>query len=337
MPDLKTSYMGIGLKNPLVLGACNLSENIDSAKKLENEGIAAIVFKSLFEEQIIFEKIQIEEFMDENAERHAEMVSVFPAITHAGPKEHLFKLKKIRDAVNIPLIASLNCINKNIWVDYAVQLEETGIDGLELNFFTFPASKKEKSSNIEKAQLEVISSIISAVKIPVGIKINYFYTNLEKTVIEMVKAGIKGFVFFNKVFTPDINLKTKKYFYPLPITGKHENKIPLRFTAMLAGQINADICSSTGIFDFKDTLHMLLAGASCVQMVSSVYKSKMGNIAGILSDLNHWMQKNNFTGISEFQGLLSKKKIKDPFFLEREQYIDILNNNETIIKKNYRV
>jgi len=338
MSDLKTSYMGINLKNPLILGACNISENTESAKMLEEDGIAAIVFKSLFEEQIILEKIQLNEFRDEYAERHAEMVSVFPSISHGGPKEHLYKLKKLRDAVKIPLIASLNCVNKQTWVEYAKQLEETGVDGLELNFYSSPAaSKKQKNTDIEKMQLDTVESIISSINIPASVKMNYFFTNIGDIVFDMAKIGIKGFVFFNKVFTPEINIENEDYFYPMALSCTCENKIPLRFTGLLSFKTEADICSSTGIFDAEDVISMLLSGASCVQMVSSVYKNKLRNISGILSDIEQWMQKHNYAGIADFKGKLSKENLKDPFFLEREQYIDILNNNETIIKKEYKI
>ncbi len=338
MPDLKTSYIGIILKNPLILGACNISENTDSAKMLEEDGIAAIVFKSLFEEQIILERIQLSEFRDEYAERHAEMISVFPSISHGGPREHLFKLKKLRNAVNIPLLASLNCINKNTWTDYAKQLEETGVDGLELNFFSSPAvMNQEKTTDIEKMQIDTVESVISSVNIPVSIKMNYFYTDIGRIISELTEIGVKGFVFFNKVFTPEINIEIEDYFYPMAISCKCENKIPLRFTGMLSSKIDADICSGTGIFDAKDVISMLLSGASCTQMVSSLYKNKLKNISSILSEINQWMEKHGYAGIEDFKGRLSKKNVKDPFFLEREQYIDILNNNETIIKKEYKI
>jgi dihydroorotate dehydrogenase (fumarate) len=337
MIDLKTSYMGINLKNPLILGACNISEDTESAKILEDDGIAAIVFKSLFEEQIIFEKIQLKEFRNEYADRHAEMISVFPSISHGGPKEHLYKIKKLRNAVKIPIIASLNCINKETWIDYAKQLEDTGVDGLELNFYSSHAVNNQKNINIEKMQLDVIASIISSINIPASVKMNYFFTDIKSIIIDMAKTGIKGFVFFNKVFTPEINIEKEDYFYPMPISCKCENKIPLRFTGMLSAKTKADICSSTGIFDAEDVISMILSGASCVQMVSTIYKNKLKNTNVILSDIRKWMKEHNYGSIADFKGKLSKENLKDPFFLEREQYIDILNNNETIIKKQYKI
>jgi len=337
MPDLRTSYMGIELKNPIILGACNLSEDIDTIKMLENEGIAAVVFKSLFEEQIILEKIQLNEFIDEYSERNAEMVTVFPSIKHAGPKEHLFKLKKLKNAINIPLIASLNCIHNKIWVDYAKLLEETGIDGLELNFYSIPPGSRQKSCDFEKTMFETVAMIESDVTIPISIKMNYFYTNLFEVLINLEKLGIKGFVFFNRLFTPDINIKNLDYFYPMAFSCSNENNIPLRFTGMLSGKMTSDICASTGIYESQDIMKMLLAGAACVQTVSSVYKNKFKNIPSLLKEIIDWMDDNGFKNIHDFKGILSKESLKDPFFFEREQYIDILNNNETIIKKEFRV
>ena len=337
MPDLKTSYMGISLKNPLILGACNISENTESATRLEEDGIAAIVFKSLFEEQVILEKIQLNEFRDEYAERHAEMISVFPSISHGGTREHLYKLEKLRKAVKIPLIASLNCINKQTWTEYAKQLEDTGADGLELNFYSSPVLKNWKETDIVKMMIDTAASVISSISIPASVKMNYFFTDLGSIISGLAKTGIKGFVFFNRVFTPEINVEKEDYFYPMPLSCKCENKIPLRFTGMFSSKTGADICSGTGISDADDVTSMLLGGASCVQMVSAVYKSRLKNIGSTLAGIAQWMKKHNYASIADFKGKLSKENIKDPFFLEREQYIDILNNNETIIKKEYKI
>ncbi len=177
MANLITSYMGLKLKNPIIAGASNLMRSIDNIKKIEEAGAAAIVYKSLFEEQIKLERLQLQESIEEYDDRHAEMIDIFPDMQHAGPEEHLIKLKEVKKAVNIPVIASLNAINKDIWVEYAKKIEKTGVDGLELNLYFSPSEIKNDPTLIEKRQLDIIKEIKQNVKLPVCLKLSYFYTN----------------------------------------------------------------------------------------------------------------------------------------------------------------
>ncbi|MHB1254251.1 MAG: dihydroorotate dehydrogenase-like protein [Candidatus Humimicrobiaceae bacterium] len=335
MAALKTKYMGIDLKNPIIIGASNLSDNIENARKLEDAGAAAIVYKSLFEEQIELENLQIREQIEEYSERHAEMVNIFPKFKDAGPVEHLLKLKKLRQALKIPLIASINAVSKENWVDFAKKIEKTGVDGIELNFYSVPSNINKTSVDIEKEQIDILKSIKNKISIPYSVKLSFFYSNTLNIVCGMDKEGVDGFVLFNKLFQPEIDIENVKYYYPHAYTCEHENKLPMRWAGLAYDNIKGDICSSTGIYTGKDVIKMLLSGAACTQSVSAIYKYGASHISNMLNEINNWMDKNGYKEIDDFKGKLSKKNVKDPFFYERAQYIDILLNNETIIKKDF--
>jgi len=333
MTNIKTKYLGLELKNPVILGSCNLSNNLDNLKKAEDAGAAAIVFKSLFEEQINLESIQLEDQLNEYAERHAEMTSLFPNITHAGPDEYLENIKKAKETLNIPVIASLNATYKPVWAEYAKLLEQTGVDALEVNFFAVPNHFDTDASKIENEQIEILKEIKKTVKIPVSVKLSPFYTSPLNVISKMDKTGVNGFVLFNRLFQPEINLDTLEHYSPIHSSHEVDNRLPLRFVGLLYDEVKASICANTGIFTGKDVAKMILAGADCTQIVSSAYVNGVSYIKTILNDLEDFMQKNNFTTLDEFRGKLSKKNTKDVYVYKRAQYVDILLNSENIIKK----
>jgi len=333
MANLNTKYLGLDIKNPLILGSCNLSNNIDNLKKAEDNGIAAIVFKSLFEEQINLEEIQLQDELAEYTERHAEMISLFPNLVHSGPEAYLDKLRKAKESLGIPLIASINATYKSVWIDYAKAVEQTGVDALEINFFAVPLNLDVNASQIEKEQIEVLKEIKKSVKIPVSVKLSPFYTNPLNLISEMDKTGVNAFVLFNRMFQPDIDIDNLQHFTPIEASHAESNRLSLRFAGLLYGNINASICSNTGIMSANDTAKMILAGADCVQIVSTVYKNGMGYIKTILDDFEAFMNKNDFNNIGDFKGKLSRKNTKDFYVYKRAQYVDLLLNSENIIKK----
>ncbi len=333
MSRLKTTYMGIELKNPLIIGACNLTLDIDMAKKMEDAGAAAIVFKSLFEEQINLESLQMEEELNEYTERNAEMINLFPDLQHAGPQEHLDKLSDLKKALDIPVIGSLNCVNQQTWVQYAEEVEKTGVDALELNFYANPKDQNQSAENLEKEQLDILKEVKSKVKIPVSVKLSFFYTNPLQIISQMDKAGVNGFVLFNRLFQPDIDLDAQDMYSPFNLSQAGDYKLPLRYAGLLFDQIKGDICSNTGIFNGEDLAKVIMAGAQCGQAVSTVYKNKVPHISTMLSDLEQWMEKNNYNSLDQFRGKLSKAKLKDPFAYRRAQYVDLLMKPTQIMKR----
>ncbi len=332
MADLKTNYMGIELKNPIIVGASNLVTDLSYLKKMEENGAAAIVYKSLFEEQIHLENLQMEEGLSEFEDRNAEMLRIFPDMEHSGPKAFLMQLRKARKAVSIPLFASLNAVYRETWGEYAEELEKTGVDGLELNFYANPQNLDRPGKEIVDEQLDIIREVKSRIKIPVAVKISPFYTNIPMVVKKMSEAGADAVILFNRFFQPDIDIESESHHFPYNLSNEEDNRLALRYAGLLYGNIDATICANTGIYQGSDVVKMMLAGAGAVQVVSALYKFQINHITKMLGELNAWMDKKGYANTEEFVGKLSRKNINDPFTYKRAQYIDILMKSEKIFK-----
>ena len=333
MADLRTTYMGVELKNPIILGASSLVEDPIVIQKIERAGVAAIVYRSLFEEQIHLEQIQLQDQLGEYNERNAEMQNLFPQVKHGGAKEHLFKLEKLISKVSIPVFASLNATYDESWEEYALALEKTGIAGLELNFYDVPMDGDISGSEIEEKQLKILAKLKSAIKVPISVKLSPFYANPINLISKMDQAGASGVVLFNRFFQPEINIETEEFFFPFDLTHPKDYQLSLRFTGLLYGNISADICSSRGISDGSDMIKMLLAGASAVQVVSAIYRNKASHITSMIDMLEEWMDVRGYKTINDFKGNLSMINSKDPYAYKRAQYVDILMKSNEILKK----
>ncbi|WP_053180581.1 dihydroorotate dehydrogenase-like protein [Sunxiuqinia dokdonensis] len=333
MADLSTSYMGLKLKNPLILGASNLVNKPDVIKQLEEAGIAAIVYKSLFEEQIQLESLQFEDELHEYEERHAEMTSIFPDLEHAGPKEHLFNVKTLKQNSSVPVIASLNAIYETSWVEYAKELEKTGVDALEVNLYANPGYFEVSGSGIEEKQILIVENIKKAVKIPVSVKLSPFYTNTLNFIKKLDEVGVDGYVLFNRFFQPDIDIEEELFHYPWDLSQAKDHQLSLRYAGLLYGNIDASVCASRGISDSKDVIKMLLAGADVVQVVSAIYRNQPPFVEKVLRELADWMDAKGYKSLDDFRGKLSRKNLKDPFAYQRAQYVDILMKSEEVFKK----
>ena len=333
MADLSTTYMGIKLKNPLILGACNLVSKPETVKKIEEAGVGAIVYRSLFEEQIQLENLQMDEELSEYENRNAEMTDLFPGLEHAGPKEHLYNLEKLRNSVNVPVIASLNAIYEPTWVEYAKELEKTGVDGLEINLYANPGYFEVTGKSVEDKQVQIVKAVKQAVKIPVSVKISLFYTNPLNFIKKADEAGADAYVLFNRFFQPEIDIEKEVYYYPWELSHPKDHMVSLRYAGLLYGNLDGSICVSRGIYDSKDVIKMILAGADVVQMVSTIYKNHPAVVSDILIEMNKWMDDKGYKTLDDFRGKLSRKNMRDPYTYQRAQYVDILMKSESIFKK----
>ncbi|MCW0482772.1 dihydroorotate dehydrogenase-like protein [Gaoshiqia sediminis] len=333
MADLSTNYMGLKLKNPIILGASNLVSKPEIIEELEEAGIAAIVYKSLFEEQIQLESIQMEEELHEYEERNAEMTRLFPNMEHAGPKEHLFNLKTLKNNVRVPVIASLNAIYEPTWVDYARELEQTGVDALEINLYATPGYFEVEGEKVEYKQVQIVESVKKAVKIPVSVKLSPFYTNTLNFIKKLDEVGADGYVLFNRFFQPDIDIQDEIFFYPWELTREKDYQLALRYAGLLYGNMDASICGTRGISGAEDIVKMLLAGVDTVQVVSAIYRKQPACVTTMLNDLTTWMNDKGYKSLADFRGKLSRKNMKDPFTYQRAQYVDILMKAEEVFKK----
>jgi len=260
------------------------------------------------------------------------MTDVFPEVRHAGPQEHLSRLKDIKKALKIPLIASLNAVNEDTWLEYAKNIEDTGVDAIELNFYATPQKSKIECRSIEDQQVKIIEKIRKSLKIPISVKLSSFYTNPLSIISKMDSAGVDGFVLFNKLFQPDIEVSDEKHIKPFDFSKEGDYKLPLRFAGLLFSNIQADICTSSGIFTGADVIKMLLAGSTCIQTVSAIYKKGVKVIESMTEELSAWMDKKGYKNIGDFRGKLSKKNIKDPFIYQRAQYVELIMASDKIIK-----
>jgi dihydroorotate dehydrogenase (fumarate) len=306
--------------------------NFDNLKKAEDQGVGAIVYRSLFEEQIQLESFQLEEQLTEFNDLNAEMLTIHPNIEHAGPDEHLLNVRNVKESVSVPVIASLNAINIETWTKYARLLCETGIDGIELNFYQIPTDFKKSAKDIEDEQIKTLKEIRKVISVPISVKLSPDYSNILNFISKLDKSGADAFVLFNSFFQPDIDVSTEKHYKTSHLSHTGDYKKALRYAGLLYGNIKADICSSNGIFSGEDVIKLLLSGATAVQVVSTVYRNGLKQIGILRKELEDWMDSKNYNSISDFRGKLSKNKIVgNPFIYKRAQYVDLLLNSDEII------
>ena len=330
--------MGLPLKNPIIVGANNMTLDLDNLKRMEEAGAAAVVYKSLFEEQIHLENLELSERLSEYDERSPEMITTHPDIIPESeyPLEHLKNLEKTKKALSIPVFASLNAVYDETWVEYAKKIEETGVDGLELNFYTVPEKFDDEASTIEENQIRILKEVKASVKIPVSVKLSQFYTNTLKLITSLDNAGADGFVLFNRLFQPDIDIHTEQINFPYNLSNVEDSRLALRFSGLLFGNVKGSVSANTGIFSGKDVIKMLLAGANSVQIVSTLYLNQIEVIRTMLTDIEKWMEERNYSEISSFRGKLSRKNIEDKNSYHRAQYLDFMMSTTEIFKK-YKV
>jgi len=335
MADLRTHYMGIELKNPIIIGASNIVTDIDNLKRIERAGAAAVVYKSLFEEQIQLENLEMFERKTEYSDRNAEMVNLFPVSISGTPDimEHLCALKKAKDSITIPLFASINAVLEETWIEYAKKIEDTGVDGLELNFYSVPENMDGESENIEDKQVRILRDIKAAVNIPVSVKLSSYHTNPLKHISYLENAGADAFVLFNRLFQPDIDIQAEEHHFPYSLSNSEDNRLPLRFAGLLYGNTKASVCTNTGIMNGSDVIKMILAGADCVQIVSTVYLNQIEVINTMIRELGRWMDSKGYKTIESFRGKLSKKNSENKLPYHRAQYMDFMMTTSQILKK----
>ncbi len=333
MGKLSTTYLGLPVSSPVIVGACDLVETPEHLSKMEKAGAGAIIYKSLFEEQIQLEDLELSNMLDSYNERNAEMTRLFSGSSYTGPEEFLNRLALAKKKVTIPLIASLNAIYPETWVKYAKGIESTGVDGLELNFFNIPFSDNRTGSEIENEQLAIVKSVVDAVRIPVSVKLSPYYSNLMNFISRLQETGIEGIVLFNKMFQPDIDIDSIKHVSPWNLSSEKEYRLSLRYSGLLYGEFRGDIIGNRGIYDGDDAIRLLLAGADSVQIVSTLYKNGFSRITQMNDTLTGWMTRHGFKTIDDFRGKLSRINTLNPLIYKRAQYIDMMLNSGKLINR----
>lgn len=330
--NLSVQYGGLVLKNPIVVGASNIVTEIPNLIKLEEAGAAAIVYKSLFEEQIQLETLQMDQRQESFSNWDAEHDSFFPPIRHAGPADHLRQLKEARKHLSIPLIGSLNCVHDESWLEYALKMEDTGIDALEVNLYANNIDFNLNAEAIEQRQIKTLELLRAGIRLPIFVKLSPFYTNTLRLISEIDKIGIDGFVLFNRLFQPDIDIDKEEHHYPYIFSSESDSRLALRYAGLLHKNVKGSIICNTGILTGKDVIKMLLAGGTAVQVVSAIYKKGIPTITQMLHEIESWMLKKGYNSLIDFQGKLSKENMADPFAYKRAQYVDILMKSELFMQ-----
>lgn len=321
MANISTTYMGLKLTSPVIVASSGLTNKLENIKTFERLGAGAVVLKSLFEEQIR-QVISNHIISDRSNLIYPE---AFDYISNYSRDQQVSRyLELINDAgkqCNIPIIASVNCISSIEWTTYAKQFEDAGAHAIELNIFVLPSDPSISGEQNEQIYFDIISQVISQVKIPVSVKISYYFSSLAKTARELSWTGIKGLVMFNRFYSPDIDIDNMKVISSNIFSTPEEITTSLRWVAMLSDRLHCDVCASTGVHDGNGLIKQLLAGAKAVQVASTLYKNGYERIATMNNELKNWMIANRYRNTDDFIGLLSQKKDFNPAALERVQFM----------------
>jgi len=321
MADLSTTYMGFRLKNPIIAGSSGLNKSVENLQNLEKHGAAAIVLKSLFEEQIMH-KISNVLNGESQAFSYTEANDYISNYTREKDvSDYLQLIETGKAAVNVPIIASVNCVSASEWTTFAKKIENAGADGLELNIFILPSDPKRDGLQNEQVYFDIVTEVMRQVSIPVAVKISYYFSGLAKTALKLSWTGIAGMVLFNRFFSPDIDIDKFEVVSTHVFSTKDELSTSLRWVAMLSDRLHCDIAASTGIHDGTAVVKQLLAGAKAVQIASVLYKHGFGAIGEMTNFLSNWMDKHDLKTTNEFIGRLSVKKAENPAAYERVQFM----------------
>ncbi len=326
--DLTTDYMGMKLRTPLVPSASPLSEDIDNIKKLEEAGASAIVLYSLFEEQITEETYELNRHLTEGTESYAESLTYFPEPEDfvLGTDEYLEHVRKAKDAVDIPIIASLNSSSEGGWSEYAKFIEEAGADALELNIYHIPTDLKLTGTQVEESYIEILKSVKSVVNIPVAVKMSPFFSNFANMAWRLDEAGADALVLFNRFYQPDIDLENLEVIPRVLLSTPQALRLPMRWIAILYSRVKAHLAGTGGIYKSHDVLKMLMVGANVTMLCSVLLKQGIEQINIIEQGLREWMEKNEYESVHQMQGSISQINCTNPTAYERAQYMKALTS-----------
>lgn len=333
MTDLSTTYLGLKLKNPLVASASPLSKKVESAKKLQDAGVSAIVMYSLFEEQIIHESLELDHYLTRGTDSFAEALSYLPdsGMYSIGPEKYLSQLTGLKKALNIPVIGSLNGVSKGGWTHYAKQIQDAGADALELNLYFISTDPALTSQELENAQIELVAEIKSAITIPLAVKLSPFITALPNYARRIVEAGADGLVLFNRFYQPDFDLNELEIVHSLDLSTSADLRLPLRWISILHGKVNADFALTSGVHTSNDVLKAMMSGAKVAMMASKLLQTGEQVIPSMLNELQAWMKEREYVSIEQMQGSMSQKSVKEPAAFERANYMKVLNSFRDLV------
>jgi len=323
MADLSTSYLGLPLKNPLVVSSSGLTSTVEKIVDCERNGAAAVVCKSLFEEQIVADTGNL--LADVDTTQYSAAYEYLEKSGRYHYMDDYFGLiEEAKQRVSIPVIASVNCLGTDAWIDYAQRFETVGADALELNVFILPADVRKRGEEIEKSYLDMCRRVTRKVSIPVALKIGPHFSGLANMLTRMEAEGARGFVLFNRFYQPDVDIDRFRLIPAKIFSAPQEMALSLRWIALLSGEMSADFAAATGIHDAKSVIKQLLVGAKATQLCTTLYQNGLDMMQRMLEEIESWMAEHSFTAIHDFQGRLCQERSDQPENYERAQYVKAL-------------
>ena len=305
-----------------------LSEKMETVRKMEEAGISAVVMYSLFEEQIIHESLELDHFLFTGSEISPEITSFYPQSGRytLKPDAYIGAVGKIKKAVSIPIIGSLNAVSTGGWIKYARKIEDAGADAIELNIYYLAANPDQTSAQVEDNYVNLVHEVCQSVKFPVAVKLSPYFTALPNMVKRLVEAGAKGLALFNRFYQPDFDLDNLDVLHSLELSTSSELRLPLRWISILYGKVKADLALTSGVHNAVDVLKSMMAGAKAAMLASELLQNGIQRIPAILGDLETWMKEHEYKSIQQMQGSMSQKSIKEPAAFERANYMKVLGS-----------
>jgi dihydroorotate dehydrogenase (fumarate) len=328
MVDLTTTYMGMKLKNPVVPSASPLSARLDNIKRMEDAGAAAVTLHSLFEEQIEFEAAELEYFLEYGTESFAEAITYFPEVHEyrRQPDDYVEHIRKAKEAVDIPIIASLNGISTGGWIRYARLFEEAGCDAVELNVYFIPTNVHLMSYDVEDIYVKLLKEVKKHVSVPVAMKLSPYFSSMPHVAAMLDEEGADALVLFNRFYQPDIDIEKLEVEPNLILSTPLEMRLPMRWIAILYGHIDASLALTSGIHSAQDVLKAVMVGADVANVCSVLLKEGIGKIGDLIQGVSVWMDEHEYESIEQMKGSMSHKSVAEPAAFERANYMKVLNS-----------
>ncbi len=326
--NLKTHYLGLELRNPLVASAGPLTHEVEQMQRLEDAGIGAVVMPSLFEEQLRLEAETLDHYLEHGGESFAEALSYFPDLNNynTGTDQYLETLYRAKRALRVPLIASLNGFSSGGWIDFAREIERAGADALELNIYFLPTNPDVSGGEIEQVYIDIVHQVKQQVSIPVAVKLGPYFSSVANMAKRLAQAGANGLVLFNRFYQPDIDLENLEVVPNLKLSNAIDARLPMRWIAILYGHLQLSLASTSGVHAPEDALKMIMVGADAVMMCSALLTHGPGYVSEMLRGMTQWMEEHEYESIAMMKGSMSHRNCAEPAAFERANYIRVLDS-----------
>ena len=321
--DMKTEYLGLELDHPVVVSACQpLSRDLEKLKQMEEDGAAAVVLHSLFEEQIVNESTALDHYLSYKEESFAEALTFFPEMSEYNllPRQYLELIEEAKEELDIPLVGSLNGVSTGGWLEYAEKIESAGVDALELNIFYMPLETEMSGRELEEKYVAIVEEVNDRISIPLTVKIGPYFSSIPKMAEELVAAGAEGLTLFNRFYQPDFDIENLEVVSDLQLSRSYDMRLPLRWTALMHGKIETDFAITGGVHNHEDVIKAMMAGGKVTMLASELLENGSSRMKEITANMKQWLVKNNYDSVNQMQGSMSQQALDSTAAIERANY-----------------